>query len=175
MARSALAITFVELMTSLNGKTLWGIVAGAGSIVQLKFGEKRRSIEPFDMGNLRLRTIDRWFEAEYNLMIDCAWRIVRDKRLVTAWRESNEFGGPMLSGLEQLRFHRVVGVTIGEYLPDIHLLFDNGLQLDVFVDIGDPRESECNYSLTWRGQIFLCDAGGTLSLSPYSTSEEPSV
>lgn len=167
--------SFNEAAAALVGQQLWGCVAGkgTGSVVLLMFGKKRRLARPVKNRNIRI--LERHFSGEIHLMVDCAWRIVSENRLVTAWRESNELGGPMLYGLEQLRFHRVVGVTIGRELPDIHLLFDNGLQLDVFVDIGDPRESECNYSLTWRGQIFLCDAGGTLSLSPYSTPDESSV
>ena len=87
---------------SLKGKLCWSIVAGSGtgSVVNLGFGGKKKRREP--LTNSKLTNEQRCFTPELELMIYCAWRLLKSDVVLCGWRDSNELGGDMLNGLHLL-------------------------------------------------------------------------
>lgn len=147
----------------LRGKTCWGVAAGqgTGSNVKLEFGErvprKTRVRNPF------LSSDQQQFEGEFDLFVECAWRLDQNRIIVCGWRDSNENDGPMVRGLSKLRNQVVVNVELGNPIPDLVLHLSSELVLRVFCDQTNASAGNDNYSVRIGETIWAIGLGGAVS------------
>ena len=141
---------FPELQHGLNqfvGEICWGIAAGrgTGSIVSLHFGAKM--LRRIPLNNPHLSNELREYDSQMGLFITCSWRLDSDSDVICGWTDSNEEGGPMLSGLQKIVGQKVKQVDL--ILPglDLGLHFSNSLLLRIFSDRTDSTQDEGNYTV----------------------------
>lgn len=154
-----------ELFTfaqELEGKQCWSIIAGkgTGSVVCLGFGDKIQREKPSK--NSTLTDDERHFDPQFSLMIYCAWRIELLGDVLCNWRDPNDAGAKMLSGLAELRNKHLLSVEFYSPINDMALHFEGDLVLRVFCDQIDD-EADDNYRFwTPNGRIDV-DLNGTPS------------
>ncbi|WP_247313623.1 hypothetical protein [Ralstonia pseudosolanacearum] len=128
-------------------------------MVSLAFGEKLQRKQP--LRNPKLSPEQREFDGEFVLFVKySAWRILSENnKVICTSDDSNEAGGPMLSGLHRL---------IGSYVSSINVANDNG-GLDLFFGDGLCIQLKCvdcintldSYSLLYLGRT-IADVGCTI-------------
>lgn len=135
-------------------KQCWLIIAGAGtgSVVNLGFGDKRCRDRPIK--NPCLTNDERLYNPEYSIMIYCAWRLSSLDTIICSWRDSNEAGGVMLSGLALLRGKKLHEITIGKIGFDLTLYFEDDFCLQIFCDVTNDYDADDNYVL-FTNEIIL--------------------
>jgi len=148
------ALVLESVTKSMAGKECWLIIAGAGtgSVVSLGFGDKKRLERP--VKNPCLTNDERLYGPEYSILIYCAWRLSLLDTIVCSWRDSNEAGGPMLSGLELLRGKKLCEIIIEPIGFDLTLHFEDGLCFQIFCDVTNDYDSDDNY-IFFTNEIIL--------------------
>lgn len=143
-----------SLTKSMAGKECWLIIAGAGtgSVVNLGFGDKKRRDRP--VKNPCLSEDEKLFNPEYSIMIYCAWRLSSSGVIICSWRDSNEAGGPMLSGLELLRGKKLCEIAIEPIGFDLTLHFEDGFCIQIFCDVTNDYDGDDNYVL-YADEVIL--------------------
>ena len=131
----------------LKGKLCWSVIAGSGtgSIVNFGFGEKKERSKP--LRNLKLTDEERHFKPELQLMVYCAWRILKSDEVVCSWRDSNEAGGDMLKGLHMLRNKKVIDVWLAQVTYDLDVYFEGDMCVQLFCDQTNDYEADKNFIL----------------------------
>lgn len=145
-----------DACNQLVGKKCWSVIAGSGtgSIVNFGFGDKIPLEEP--SSNLNLSLEQRENEAEYELLVQCVWRLddpVGGRVVCGAW-DDNRPGGPMLCGLNHLNGQEIAGIQLRQPGLDLELTFAHGLRLTIFCDQVNEQDEENNYSLFLPETIF---------------------
>jgi hypothetical protein len=144
-----------RLKSALLNKTCWCTVAGegVGSIFQLYLGGKIPRQKP--KTNKMLRDDARWNDAEYSLMVWCAWRLDGSQKPITGWLEPNDNAGPLVSGLVQLEGETVVDVRVHSPAWDLALEFSGQKTLQVFCDATRGTQRTENWSLLGPNDLCL--------------------
>lgn len=156
-----LAQELVLNLREIEGKSCWGIAAGAntGSVLNLHFGAKLPRRRPIP--NPKLCPDLRRYDGELSILVDCAWRIETPKRVLCGWLECDGRVNPLEIGVEKL-VHRVVTGTEC-HLPscDLAFSFDNGMTLRLFCD-RTVREST-NFSLFGLRYCYTVSTNSSIS------------
>ena len=76
-----------------------------------------------------------------SLMIWCGWRLEDQYGVICDWNDSNEKGGPMLRGLDQIVGRVVTAIDVTSPAWDLVMTFGNSLRLHVFCD--QCRNEKC--------------------------------
>jgi hypothetical protein len=141
------AFPIEHLKNTLLRKTCWYTLAGegSGSIFQLYLGAKIPRQVP--KRNEMLRDEARWNDAEYSLMVWCAWRLDGANEPMTSWLEPNDNSGPMVLGLAQLEGESVVDVRLCPPAWDLEIEFSGQKTLRVFCDAIKGNERTENWSV----------------------------
>jgi len=131
----------------LANEMCWGATAGegTGSIVNLHIGKKIPRQIP--LKNAHLSEDIRKYDSQLGLLIECSWRLDSKSDVTCGWTDSNEEGGPMLSGLQQIVDQKVKRVVLSLPALDLAIEFANSMVLRVFCDRTDPTEDSGNYVL----------------------------
>jgi hypothetical protein len=154
---------FNRSLAKTESTKCWSIVAGkgAGSVINIGFGGKIKRDKP--LSNPALGEQDKLFEAEFSLLVYCAWRLSNDVSIICSWRDDNSPNGPMLKGLSILQNKKVVGVSLDMDMLDLTLIFEDGLRLDIFCDQTNTDESDQNYIFYTSQMIFTAGIPNNLS------------
>ncbi|MEM9103847.1 MAG: hypothetical protein AAGB12_16185 [Pseudomonadota bacterium] len=136
--------TYIDL---LKGKLCWSVVAGpgTGSVVKLGFGGKNKRNKP--LKNAKLINEQRCFKPELELMIHCAWRLLKSDIVICGWRDSNELEGNMLKGLNQLNNKTVESIRLSKNTYDLDIYFENDICFQLFCDQTNDYDSDENFTL----------------------------
>lgn len=142
MNQDALRLAFNQL----DDCNCWMIIAGkgAGSVVALGFGDKIQREKP--SGNSTLSEDERHFDPQFRVMVYCAWRLESQGEVICNWRDPNDAGAKMLTGLSKLRNKRLKTVEFNSPINDMVLYFESDLVMRVFCDQTD-FEADYNYAL----------------------------
>jgi hypothetical protein len=151
--------TVDELRAALQGLVglpCWSVVAGrgTGSVASLRFGAKIARERP--LTNLHLTDDERAFTSEHGLFIQSAWRLDAALDVVCSWQDSNEPGGPMVSGLASLVGRTVTAFELRAPAHDLTIWFGADRRLSVFCDV--LPDSSGDYT------VFI--PGGSISAGP---------
>ena len=146
---------FKESLAKIQGVACWSVVAGkgTGSVINIGFGGKIKRDKP--LLNRTLGEEERHFEAEYSLLVYCAWRLSHNGSVQCSWRDDNGHDGPMLKGLSLLKSSKLTAAQFEADSFDLTFMFENGLRLDIFCDHSDPDEAEQNYILYTPQKAFI--------------------
>jgi hypothetical protein len=138
---------------SLIGKECWSIVGGkgSGSVISVYLGGKVLRSEYID--NPSLNEAARKFDAEYDLFVQCVWRLDSDKKIICGAWDNNSQNGRMLNGLNKLIGAKIVSVAVFEPAFDLIIEFSNSLKLKIFCDQTKGDEYDDNYSLFTPNEI----------------------
>jgi hypothetical protein len=148
-----LGSTDFESLRSLVGKLVanpcWGVSAGGctGSMFILSLGPKTRRRTP--VRNPNLPELQRLYEAELRVYVECAaWRLEDKRGVITSSSDDSSPDGPMVSGLSQLVGRSVAAARVIPPCMDCDIEFENGLRLLIFCD--QVQEDLPNYTVSCR-------------------------
>lgn len=149
-------------MSKLVGKECWGIIAGkgTGSFVNFEIGHKiprKKVIENPSLGKA-LRN----YEGEYNLSLECAWRLDSDKEVICGAWDDNSKGGKMLEGLNLLVGRRITRISLSKPSWDLTVEFSDALTLKIFCDQTNEKDRNDNYMLFTPAEIITVGHKGRL-------------
>jgi hypothetical protein len=115
-------------------------------MVTLDFGKRVRRARPIK--NPMLTAEQRDFDAEITVFLkDAAWRIDSKQEPICSSSDSNERGGPMLSGLHRLVGKKVNSTSVSAPAGDLKIVFAGGVRLLVFCVQTDESSNADNYSI----------------------------
>jgi hypothetical protein len=140
MINDELVNQFAESLQRLIEKECWGIVEGTGSHIAFDFGRKIPRIKPIE--NTHLSADSRNFESELSLFVECVWRIVSPTEvLFGSWTEHQRVKEEKIFIIGQ----KVKSVELIKPALDINVTFSNDLQLNIFCDQTNEKDSNDNY------------------------------
>ena len=158
----------VAAVQALVGKLCWGIVAGSGtgSVVDFLIGAMIPLATP--LTNPHLSPEVRNNDSELGVFVKCAWRLDGPNAVVAGCWDSNEAGGPMLSGLSQIEgqvITRAVVVSVG---LDLELGFAGGHSLRVFCDQTNSVDDDDNYAVLMPDLVVTVGCRSVVRTRPRS-------
>lgn len=132
-------------LTLLVDQICWAILAGegTGSALSLLIGKKIPRAEPIP--NKWLSDEAREFNGEFELLIDCAWRLDTHSEVICGSGESNRNDGPMIQGLQKIEGSEIESVSIQTPAGDLSIKFKSEITLKVFCDRTEDEEHVLNY------------------------------
>jgi len=84
--------------------------------------------------------------SELKLMIYCAWRLMKDNKIICGWRDDEAVDNGVLEQIKFLRNKKIIGIDIKTaYDLDIH--FEGDFCLQLFCDQTNNEFSNGNYIL----------------------------
>jgi len=136
-----------QAVQALVGKACWGIVAGSGtgSVVDFLIGTMIPLGTP--LTNPQLSPEVRYNDSQLGVFVKCAWRLDGPSAVAAGCWDSNEEGGPMLSGLAQVKGQLITGAAVISAGLDLELRFSSGHLLRVFCDQTNAVNENDNYSV----------------------------
>jgi len=155
---------FIGAVKALVEKTCWGVTAGegTGSVIGVDFGKKINRKRP--LSNIHLSEEQRNFQGEYDLFVECSWRIDSQESVVCGSKDANESYGTMVSGLNRIVGQRIVAVNANLPAYDLELRFDNDLILKIFCDETNESEDCDNYTFGTPEQNYIVGCRSQLSI-----------
>ena len=144
------------MVDALRQQECWTVIAGegTGSHVALHFGEKRPRHIP--IRNSLLSEVERAYEGKIVVFLQmCCWRLDGPNGVICASTSSNEAGGEMLSGLDQLRGKKIIRAQVMHPGIDMELSFSGDICLRVFCD-----QTESGYD-----NYAICHCGDSSSVA----------
>lgn len=147
--------SFIDMIRLLVEKICWGITAGegSGSVISLEFGKKIERTKY--LKNNYLTENQKKFNAEYDLFIECSWRINDSQGAICSSKSPNDNYGTMLLELKKIVDQKVVSIEINELSYDLVLHFDNDLKLYIFCDETNENEDIDNYTFATPDHNYI--------------------
>lgn len=151
----------VAALALLKGKLCWSVLAGAGTgaTMHLEFGAKaprRASLRE----RPQITSEQAHYEGELDLFVQCAWRLERSQSVLCGSTDDDRNDGPMVRGLQELVGKLIVAVDVDDPVPDLELLFGDGLRLKVFCDQTNLETNDDNYSVRLGETIYVVGCRG---------------
>jgi hypothetical protein len=150
-----LELNLRRALDQIINQECWGITAGegTGTMAILSFGSKIPLSKEYK--NEHLTEDLKKYEGEWQLFIECAWRISSETEVVCGCWEDNRKGGPMLSCLQHITNQKVESMDI--HLPtwDLKIHFANSLTLSIFCDQTSLDEGFDNYSVSTLDDVYI--------------------
>jgi len=152
-------------VAALKSETCWSIIAGegTGSLISLAFGEKNK--RPRILRNRNLTEEEREFEGEFELYVECAWRLETEQDVLCTSTSSNGSGGLMIEALRQLVGKAINQARLMWPAADIRLDFDGGFSLLLFADQANELDNYCNYTLSTEYETIVNGSKSKISFS----------
>lgn len=143
-----------KALLNIVGTPCWSIIAGegSGSLITLAFGDKRQKTKR--LSNPKLTDAQRNFDSEFEIYIECAWRIQSELGVICTSTSSNCAGSTMMNALDAFIGRKVLDVKLMYPAGDITIDFDNGTSLVVFADQSNEVDNYCNYVISTNAQII---------------------
>jgi hypothetical protein len=150
-----------EVLSRIVGRRCIGFTAGesAGSVVDLEFEPRKIRSKP--LKNPHLTPEQRTGEPEYSILVECAWRLDSNYKVLCGAWDDNSLGGRMLSGLEATTGALLERFVLSDPGLDLELWLSNGLCFRIFCDQVNEVDENDNYSVFCPDRIFTV---GTKSL-----------
>lgn len=153
--RKTITAEFIASLNRLVGQVCWGFAAGkgTGSVISLDIGEKVLRESP--LKNPHLTAKQRKYKAEFDLFIQCAWRLESKTQVICGAWDDNSEGGDMLEGLQRLVGQAINSIKVSKPAFDLAVNFNNGLVLRIFCEQTNQAEMEDNYSVFLPNTIYV--------------------
>ncbi len=148
----------------LVGKKVWGLIAGrgTGSIIQVYLGKRFRLERASTNENLEKDVREN--SPEYNIFIQCPWRVMLGPRIVcsSSWR-SLARGSSLPDGLSVIKGRAVELVELDPITLDLSITLGDGAVLAIFNDVIRESSDDCAYWITTPNSRHSAD-GTRMSL-----------
>jgi hypothetical protein len=144
----------------LAGKACWSAIGAgaAGTNVLLELGDRVPLRTP--SVNPRLSSLQRTYEGEFGLFVECAWRLEAHNQVIVGSGDDSGSDGPISTTLTVIVGRSVISAVVAEGPPDLTLSFTDGLVLKLFCDQGSEEGGWDNYSLRVGDMIVVVGAQG---------------
>lgn len=161
----------MAVVQALIGQPCWSAMGSTRTdwVVVLDCGERRR--RSMRLSNPRLSFLQRTFEGEYSLLIECVWRIDGPGAVVASCFDSNQPGGLRQRGLAQLEGRVVEDVTIAHVGWDLTVHFTGGYVLRCLSTEVEPDRKRCNWSMWSPGGLVTAGPRGLLQIESSRDAE----
>lgn len=132
-------------LKELIGKPCRSIIGGksTGSIISAGFGKEVLRSKP--LNNPALNDFEKNYDFEYNLLVYCSWRIVKNDAIYFCWRDIQKNPTYTKDVFYELKDRLIENVIIYANPTEFDICFSGNFIFTVFSDISDPNESEENY------------------------------
>lgn len=144
---------------------LWMVIGGGrvqGTVVELGFGG--RIPRSPSIPNPKLPEEYRDFNAEFGLMIYCAWRVESGDEILAGCYETTEEGACDVSPVESLIGRTVVHAKVSQPGFDLKIEFNDGRRIALFCD--QTEEDEANYSFFVDDLVYSVVGKGVIEVEP---------
>ncbi len=162
-SRAQSVVQLREWLELLRGKKCWSIVAGRpnGSQIKLDFGQPvpRRHL----VRNPFLGADQRDQEGEFDLFVQCAWRLEHDQMIVCGSTDDDRNDGPIVTGLSKLTDKTVLQVELSDPVPDLTIRLGDGFVLRLFCDQTNLEQGGDNYSFRSGDTILAVGPRGAIT------------
>jgi hypothetical protein len=137
-------------LVSLVGERCWSVIngEGSGSLVSTAFGKKL--LRKLPLRNASLSDEQRNFEGEFELYVECAWRLESKEEVLCTSTSSNHRGGLRDKSLRNLIGRTVTDAVCTYPGGDLAITFDDSLALRIFVDQANEVDEFCNYTFATK-------------------------
>lgn len=108
-------------LSLLEGNLCWSVIAGESTGSQLKCDFGARIPRRKAIHNSKLSRDQQVYEGEFDLFIECAWRLEEGTEVVCGSTDNNRNSGPMRTGLGRLHGQTVVEASVASPIPDLIL------------------------------------------------------
>ena len=131
----------------LTGKSCWSAIGSgaAGSNVLLEFGRRIPLKRP--AANRQLSPLQRSYEGELSLFIECAWRLEGHDQILTSSGDDDRPNGPIAMALRDITGQSVISAVVAAAIPDLYISLTGDFVIRLFCDQGNLDQAWNNYSL----------------------------
>lgn len=156
----------LELLRGVVGRECWSVMASERTdyVIVLDLGEQRR--RSLRLANPRLSFLQRTYEGEYSLLVECSWRLDGPRGVVVSCYDSAALEGSMRGGLSELEGRRVTGIDVANAAYDLTVELEDGYVLRCLSTEVDPKHRRGNWSF-WSPD-------GLVTIGPRGKVEEES-
>jgi hypothetical protein len=136
----------LEVLKSVIGELCWSAIASVKTdyVIALDLGEKRR--RAMRLANPRLSFLQRTYEGEFSLLVECTWRLDGPRGVVASCFDSNQPGGMMHRALVDLESRMVEDIRVENAGRDLTVIFGDGYVLRTLCTETDPKRKRSNWS-----------------------------
>lgn len=151
-----------QMVILLTGKSCWSAIGAgaAGSNMLLEFGDRVPLRTP--SVNPHLSPLQRTYEGELGLFVECAWRLEAHNHVIVGSGDDSRSDGPISTKLNLVVGQSVTSAALAEGAPDLAVSFTDGLVLKVFCDQGSEEDGWDNYSLRVGDTIVVVGTQGRI-------------
>jgi hypothetical protein len=148
-------VDICEALKMIVDKHCWSFTAGegTGSVIEFDFGKKIKRKKP--LSNKYLSEEQRAFQGEYDLFVECSWRLDERKDVICSSKDSNKENGVIVSGLKRLVNKKVISIEIHKPAYDLDLYFINNLTLKIFCDETNSAENVDNFTFATPERNYI--------------------
>lgn len=150
----------------LNGAACWSVISGvgSGSLITLCFGGRIARKKP--LKNRWLTEEERHYEGEYELYVECAWRLENKDAVLCSSTSSNHRGSIRELSLRKLIGCRVRDVEVSSPAADLEIDFGGDLKFRVFADQVNEVDEYSNFVFSSKSQVITVGARSTVKVGP---------
>ncbi|GHV45426.1 hypothetical protein FACS1894180_7950 [Bacteroidia bacterium] len=114
-------------------------------------------------------------DMKYSLWVDCTWRIIKGKKIVaTSMGNIAAVKGTIAKGAKIFENKKVLSVDLLNYY-DLHIVFENNLELYVFCDISNPNaygfKQNWDFSVIHKNLSYTITNNYTIKKGKYDTND----
>ena len=162
-----MVIELTQVTKELLGLRCWGVVAGrgTGSIFGVDFGKMIQRKKPIT--NRHLSDVQRSYRGEYNLFVECSWRLMDNISIVCSSKSNRE---AMYSGLQMMVNQKVKASSANPITGDLVIQFEKLLTLNIFCDETNVEENSDNYTIGTPELNFIVGCGSQVRFEPRDLS-----
>jgi hypothetical protein len=159
-------VELARALDYLKGKVCWSLISGegSGSLVSIAFGEKVKRKRR--LRNQSLTDEERNFEGEFELYVQCAWRLQTEEEVICSSTSSNHRGGARETNLRSLIGSTVSSATVTRPAADLEIVFAGKMRLLVFADQANEVDEIDNFVLYAQTQIITNGARSRVNIRP---------
>lgn len=114
-------------------------------------------------------------EFNYSLWIDCSWRIIKDKKILTTSMGSiAAVKGGIAKGVKLFENKKVLSIGLLDYY-DLHIVFEDNLELYLFCDVSKRNtygfKQNWDFSIIHKNLSYTITNNYTIKRGKYDTDD----
>lgn len=155
-------ITIDTILEKIENHEVWHIHRSIGSIVVLGIGGKtlRQNI----LTNQHLPELYRTYEPDFEIRIQCAWRLSKNDKVLHGWRDLAYVEGVQPHWFDYVINQRIVSIQYKKPAYDLTITLENDIVLDIFCDVTNEEDDD-NYTIYLRDNRLTIGVNSMINLS----------
>lgn len=149
------------ILKRLENHKVWHMHRSIGSIVVLGIGGKtlRQNI----LTNQHLPELYRTYEPDFEIRIQCAWRLSKSDKVLHGWRDLAYVEGVQPKWFDYVTYQKIVSVQCKKPAYDLTITLANDIVLDIFCDITNEEDDD-NYTIYLRDNRLTIGVNSMVSI-----------